>query len=363
MRRCLIAASLAFTVGITHAQVKTGPADFLIPGPVSAIISVGKWLLDDSTKQRVFVITVRCQDVTEDRAKSGCFKLAVEQTVGSLILTETHVQNNAKLRQDIIEYSSGYVDKYTILNKEVDDGAVQLTMEVTVAESRIADRVLNRTKGTTSIDGDRLSTIAKSFTSQQTQGTAVLNTVAKDFSAQAFNIKVVGTQLVQNYDRSVNMEVGYVMNWNWKYFQSLNAAMAAVAEPVSNAERDAYKGYEVVSWMKAPDAWIVGTRHTHRFRDPAKFETLIRYLVDVAPVIKLEIIDSSGNAVVRHCYAMDLGHYQFQMDKNLLVINGNYIERNVLPVKAIDPGKLQRFQRVTVIVSPRSECGPVYNVY
>ena len=356
MRRCLIAASLAFTVGITHAQIKTGPLDFLIPGPVSMIMSAGKWLLDAKTKQRVYVITVQCQDSTEERSRARCFKLAVEQSIGSLMLSETHVRDNVRLRQDIIEYSSGYIDRYTILDKQTDDGAIKLVMEVTVAESKIADRVLNSTKTTEAIDGDRLSTITNSFLAQQRQGSRVVGTVAKDFTAQAFDIKISGIQLVQDYNRGVTMQVTYDMSWNWKYFQSINEALKTIAEPVTNAERAAREGYEIVSWMKAPDAWIAGTRHTHRFRDPVVFTILTHHMVDTKPLINLEILDSNNVVVHRQCWKMSPELFQFQPEQNLLLINGNATDHRILEIKAIDPAKLPRYQRATIKITPYREC-------
>ena len=356
MRRCLIAASLAFTVGVTHAQIKTSPLDFLIPGPMSLIVTAGKWLLDNKTRQRFYVITVTCQDATEERARAGCFKLAVEQTVGSLMLTETHVRDNVRLRQDIIEYSSGYIDRYRIIDKQEDDGVVRLTMEVTVAESRIADRVLNSTKDSAVIDGDRLATITDSFLNQQQQGVRLLGTVAKDFSAQAFDIKIVNTQLIQDYGRGVTMQFTYDMSWNWKYFQSINAALTAIAEPVIGLER---KSYEVIAWMKSPDDWIAGTRYKHRFRDPNKFAVLMNYMVDITPVINLEVMDFNGKVVYRQCWKIAQELYQFRTDRNQLLINGNYIDHRVLEIRAIDPTKLPAYHKATIRVTPHRECGAV----
>jgi len=357
MWRCLIATSLIFALSITtpQAQTRLDPIELILPGPLSVVVAVGRWIVNLSNKQKVYVITVQCQGNTESQARQNCFQLAIEQAVGSLLLSETHVRDGRMVRRDIYDYSSGYIDNFKVLTKQTHDEQVILTMEVTVAGSRIADRIVTKASDTATINGDQLATATTTFLEQQRKGTQVIATVAKDFTAQAFNIKVIKMDVMQNSARGVDVRLEYDMSWNWKYLQSLNEVLKVTAEDVSDSDPLIFK---VVANMKNPDQFLFGTMYKHNFRDAAKFAVLEQHMVKVKPALRVDIFDDNNLLVHRQCWGMSEEFYMFSNASRhpTLFINGNFVDHRFVEIPNVNTALLPRYRRATMSVVPANQC-------
>ena len=101
---------------------------FLSSNPITLALTIGQWLMKDLRK--VYYIQVKSTAETIELARAEGFKYAVSQAVGTLVLAETVVKNNELNRKDIIQYSSGYVEDFKVLQEIQVDGGVQIIMDV-----------------------------------------------------------------------------------------------------------------------------------------------------------------------------------------------------------------------------------------
>lgn len=76
-----------------------------------------------------------------DRALENALRNAVEQVIGTLVDSETLVQNNALLSDRIFTQTRGYVSNYRILSEKADPDAnlYSVTVEAEVREGNLAD--------------------------------------------------------------------------------------------------------------------------------------------------------------------------------------------------------------------------------
>jgi hypothetical protein len=116
----------------------------LAPSPLAIILTVGQWLIKDS--QKAYYVQVESTAATAAQARAEGFKLAVSQAVGTLVVTESEVKNQQLVRNEIIQYSSGYIQDFKILSETQVGSMTRIIMDVWVTESKIADRLLNLSK-------------------------------------------------------------------------------------------------------------------------------------------------------------------------------------------------------------------------
>jgi hypothetical protein len=101
-------------------------------------------------------VTVIGRGATEDAARRNGFRSAVELAAGSVVVSDTE-SNGDRLTQDRIGgYSSGYVDDYSVLETSQDNKGYLVKMSVTVANSRMAERMRDRGEYRDEINGERL---------------------------------------------------------------------------------------------------------------------------------------------------------------------------------------------------------------
>jgi hypothetical protein len=137
-----VAAILATVLTWSTAQAQLGGAvgAAIMPSPLGIVLTVGKWIYDASTRKQVYYIEVAGQGSNPTEARDNGFRLAVEQAIGSLISSETEVQNGRIVRDEIISYASGFVDRFEIIETRTTGTGTLVFMRVWVKRSDLSDR-------------------------------------------------------------------------------------------------------------------------------------------------------------------------------------------------------------------------------
>ena len=78
-----------------------------------------------------------------DKAVQNAFSQAIEQTVGVLVDAESVVKNDQLIRDEVLTFSRGYVEKYDVVKRWEDGGLHHATIRATV-ESRQTRREVAR---------------------------------------------------------------------------------------------------------------------------------------------------------------------------------------------------------------------------
>lgn len=73
-----------------------------------------------------------------DKAKQNAIRNAVEQVIGTYVSSDTLVQNNQVIKDQILSYSGGYVKETKVLSEEkTDDGLFTTKIEALVISTKI----------------------------------------------------------------------------------------------------------------------------------------------------------------------------------------------------------------------------------
>lgn len=200
------------------------------PTPVAVVLKVGEWLTRD--RETVYYIQVEGVAATEAEARTQAFRLAVEQAVGSLLLTETAVKNGEVQRHEIINYSSGYIRDFEYVSKKSGSWGTSLVVDVWIAGSKIADRLGVRARSTGDLAGGKIAESLASIQQQNDSGDAVVLAVLTDFPERAWTIQTNKIEYsIQN--RSTVLLIDFTVAWRTEYVQGLEAALSEVAESTS----------------------------------------------------------------------------------------------------------------------------------
>jgi hypothetical protein len=340
----LLAAAMAGTV-------QAGPPSWLVPSPLSVVLTVGSWVMKDRTE--VFYVQVQAHGRDETDAREQAFRLAVNQAVGSLLLSHTEVRNGEVVRRDIINYSSGHIHDFKILSRESRDGGMLIRADVWVRKSQIADRLLSESRGAGRVEGGRISTQIETFRAERQGADRVLAAVLADYPQRAYDIGVGNTR-VSVHNRVTYLEVPVSIRWNQQF-------VASLAEAVRTVNPNPQCGGWLADCRNISTRVTVG-RQVAWFDDDKTYWIFQRALVEPRPQVLLELQNSSGHTVKRLCfqvpqidhsvyvpwYFADVGGGDIRINVNSERSGPLMIETQNLPVNQLD--------RVSVSVVPMSQC-------
>ena len=235
-------------------------------------------------------ITVVGTGVNDIDARNNGFRLAVEQAIGSIVASETEVQNGRLVRDEILNYAAGYVDRFEIVNVQEYPGNIKLTMRVWVKRSALADRLLNRSETAGAIDGARASVQLATLNRERARGDQLVASVLKDFPRRAFDIDLKAADIVRNQRRAI-IEIPFVITWNQDYLRSLWAALDATSTRAS----------PTVAVIGLNSGSLFGFGGQARYDDTAKFELVNNALVRSNPGVLITLRSDDNRVVYRQC--------------------------------------------------------------
>jgi hypothetical protein len=340
----LISASLAVPVGGLAFDARQ-----LAPSPLGIVLMAGQWLMKDRVE--VYYVRVQGTAANESQARDNAFRLAINQAVGSLVVSETTVRDGDLAQHEILNYSSGFIHDFRVLNTGMSGGQVQVDMDVWVSKSLIADRILNISRGQAQVEGGRISAQIQSFKQERATADRVLDTVLTDYPSRAFDISVGKTQVSADEQRRIWLQVPIEIGWNDRYLASLSEALRTVNQkPNCSGWLSACQSQYVV---KAPGV-------TAHFDDEQVFWIFERHTSRSNPHVMMTVLDSSGRPQHRDCFAVpELGYdyspWKFVEMGGLIQVNhwrrkrtNLLVELTNLPVSNLD--------RIEVAVVRQAQC-------
>lgn len=351
MRRLVAGIICAGLLNTAYAQ---SIGRIITPTPVSIALTIGQWLTKDSKK--LYYIEVEARAETFEQAKQEGFRLAVEHAVGSMILSETEVRNSRLTRNDIITYSSGFVDQFEIARKDSVHGGVIVNMKVWVAHSSIANRLLNQSASDGRVEGERVATQIDTITQSRQAGDRLLGAVLTDFPQRAFDIKLDKTKVHYTSQRTGQLYVGFYISWNRDYLNSLAEALKTINQR-TKCGTFAHQSHCQGSYLVEVAVPGFSSNTRAYFDDPVTERMFKDQVWSKRPGIILELKDFDGNRILKQCYPdfhRIWNYLSFGTGNNVRVAGDytkwmdTYIDLPGIPVERLD--------RVEITVVSGSEC-------
>jgi len=347
--KSLVAILLVVFAVSSHSQ--TPNLSLLAPSPVGVALSVGAWIVDKLDGNKVYYVKVKGVGSNEKQAREDGFKVAIDNAVGSLILSETEVVNNRVARREIIEYSSGYVTSFQVLSREQLGNQVVVTMDVYVSHSKIANRLLNKSKQASTINGTELSTAVSTLQKQTRDGDRVIATILKDYPQKAFVIENKPISIVRNSDRTLSMVIPHTMRWSPEYVEAIGEAVEKTKEDVSYFDRP--NGYRLI--VKMAGMLFIDRRWESTTFDRNRYQMFIDSLDRTRIMLRATITNKARVVIYDQCY--DINNQFIEAVDNRVVIKGNEVLTNrSFTLNGISEDKINEMQTLSLEVVRQQDC-------
>jgi hypothetical protein len=330
--------AVAFIAAAFFSTASAQSNSFLYPSPLGIVLSAGK-LIYHSDSNREHLVTVKSIGKTEAEARTNAFQLAVEHVVGQLVLSEREVSNNQVVRNDIIQYSSGYVSRYDVKKREVVGNEQILIIDVYVKQSKIADRLVNHSTDKTRIDSKNLAAQVKTLVDQTRTGDRVLKTILNDYPSKAFSVSNKDVYMERGQHRGLVMVVPVKLVWNHQYVESLGEALITTGEGIDYHNRK--HGYRLAArvrgqvFSKTYDVWTEDYRRYNMLN--STFSTV---------GIKVEVLDSTGNIVTQSC--IEPMHELTKFINNQIIVDGTAKLEHVIRIDNINESLVEEMDKITI---------------
>jgi hypothetical protein len=298
---------------------------------VSVVLSVVRIALNlGSGRQNYVQVDVQSSGAILDQAKYRGFRTAVEQAVGTVVASQSQSQSQRLTRDEIITYSSGFVDRFEILEQNYVSDGVSIKMRVWVAESRLAHRLLGRSIDNQAVQGDQLSAQISTLIQERQTGDQLVATVMKDFPDRSFVVESKKSQVKFNEYRQAVLEVSVTLGWDQTWANSLFEAL-------------------------------------NRTKDPAKHWWVYNEVNRANPVLKIVLADAHGTELIKKCEGWVLTRSQINynypkvlmldIQRDQLLLDDRHKLQGIIRVNlGQNTDLMQQITQIKVSVVPGNRC-------
>ena len=144
------------------------------------VLAVGTASYQDSAPESESVV-VEGVGSTEFAAKKMAYQEAVRKVVGVLIDSKIQVKNDKIIREELLEFSGGFVKKVEVLSSEKEkDGLVRVKVKCLVEKSQVISKLEDLNVKVVNVDGTNLAAKEMTLEKMREEGTAMLSKALKE---------------------------------------------------------------------------------------------------------------------------------------------------------------------------------------
>ena len=296
---------------------------------------------------------------TYEEAKNNAFREAIEYQVGVVIASERESYNEKLIKNEILAYSSAFVDEYKIISQEKIGNKVQIVVDVKLSLLRLSDRILSKGKDSKGLDGAKHNSQYKSFLDNKQNGDMMLASVLDDYPRRAYDIKQSNYVVKVDTYRNLILTIPYTFEWNPNYIASFHDVIKIVSDG-----KPSFWSYERGFAQQYPGTVRVGSEKYY-FNEHVITRKIIDAMVGLNEVrINMEIKDSYNKTQYSNCFlptqldSLRGDYYDFNYGD--ITINSKSNEQSRIEVKIHQNSKLaytmQNLSKIELSVVPAKVC-------
>jgi hypothetical protein len=187
-----------------------------------------------------------------DKAVQNAFSQAIEQTVGLLVDAETVVKNDQLIRDEILTYSRGYMEKYEVVKRWQEDGLHHAKIRAVVARDKLVEKLGGIKVAVQKIDGDGAARQIEFDVKNEEQVAEMLKKAVAGFDmAKLTKVEIVGQPEITRDDANATLTVSVKVSADanrWKEFsrdlRTILAKSATRRVTVTSTGNDGWYDYD-----------------------------------------------------------------------------------------------------------------------
>jgi hypothetical protein len=169
------------------------------------------------------------QGRTPTEANADLHRKAIEEVSGIVVTSNLEANKKRLTKDEIGNYSAGYIEKYVITNVVQDNNGYTVWGDVWVRPSKMADQKLNAGKDQQSLSGGVIGTQYQSLLRERSSADKFVSQIVNDYPKRAFIIEQSQPTVFIDKDRDAVITVPFIISWNPKYLIALKEAMTVIA--------------------------------------------------------------------------------------------------------------------------------------
>jgi hypothetical protein len=299
---------------------------------------------------------------TYEEAKQNAFKEAIEYQVGVVIASERISYNDKLIKNEILAYSSAFVDEYKIISQQNIGNKVQLVVDVKLSLLKISDRILSKGKDGKNLDGVKHNNQYKSFLENKQNGDRMLASVLNDYPRRAYDVKQGNYVIKVDAYRNLTLTIPYTLAWNINYITAFHDTIKVVSDG-----KPSFWSYEKGFAQQYPGTVRIGS-DTYYFNEYVIADDILDAMMNENEVrINMEIKDLYNKTQYSQCFKPNQLHsikghyYKINYVHTLnLGINPSFTEQSNIEIKIHQTSKLayimQNLSSIELSVVPKKVC-------
>lgn len=282
----------------------------------------------------------QCEGYSFENAKQNCFNEAIDDVVGQVIVRDREAIGDRIVTDNLAQYNAGYINSYKIINKTEDEfGFWQLEMTISVADSKIAHRKLDRATTDNNIDGRQQADRIKSILKQRQRGDQLLSMVLESYPYNTFIINSGNTEVDILPTRDPYIMIPYRITVSKSWLSSLNEALGLISAETDECSNFTYKvsqlknnngGRKITNLVgelcgKDPDVRVInGSTNSYYLHDQktlALINSVMRSNVGQQKInVKVDLLDRNGILIDSRCGELNAQNFISFKTPNLTVV-------------------------------------------
>lgn len=238
--------------------------------------------------------------ITLDQAKNDAFRRAIELQIGTVIVSNFELSKNHVVRNEILAYSSGYVENFRILSTSQIGSHVYAELDVWVSTSKIANRILSSGVANKNVNGSLVNEQINTFLGTKQRGGELIKTTFLKFPQTTFDVNVKKYDFMHDAQRNVFVNLQYVINYNENWIAAFRETLTHIAD-----ENKGHRPDSVVMFHDYPNSFFENRMWNYWvFNEMVTLELLRKYFESQQPVLKVQLM-SGNQAVQTDCFAFN----------------------------------------------------------
>jgi hypothetical protein len=275
---------------------------------------------------------------TFEQAKLAAFREAIQIKVGAVVLSERLHNVEKTVQDDITVHSSGYVDEYKVINTSNINGTYRVTVDVLVAESKLANQILTTAKSEKNFAGDRATNAYSTYVNQANDADKLISRVLSGYPRHAFVLEQGHYMLGVDQFRTGKLVIPFKVRWSKDYLTAVDEIVKRYEDKRGAMNRIMYKPMNIVEFHAKNDNYF-SKNSKYEIVDQRLLNTIVNSMYGVNEArIRADVYDGNHNSMYTTCVVpwwRNQGRQFFSSDAyNNITFDGN-IEKSgklTLPV-------------------------------
>lgn len=240
--------------------------------------------------------------VSVEQARNDAFRKAIEIQIGTVIVSNFETSKHDIVRNEILAYSSGYVENFRIISMNQYGNRIQVEVDVWVATSKIANRILSSGDGNKNLNGSIINEQANTFLDTKQRGDELLKTTFLKYPQMAFNVNVHKYEFMHDPQRNVFLNLNVTINYNDNWLNALRETLTHIADENRGHRPDA-----VVMFLDYPTAFLENRKWNYWvFNETVILNEMRKHFEFKQPVLRVQMM-SGSTSVQTDCFSFSKG--------------------------------------------------------